>query len=157
MNDYSLTILQLADYEVYCNLQLIDFLARLSGDELQRDFGFGLRTPHRAIFHIANVMRTWSNCVGPIIAKPEPLPYRAEIPLADIRQMLVELGDSWLRAAQLPVPKRLGLFTCCGSDGAKRRCPCPYPKLSGACRSRRIVGPGRSALRPARQNRTRWP
>ena len=97
---YSQTILQLIDYEVWCNLQLIDFLARLSDAELHRDFGFGLRTPHRTIFHIASVMRTWSNCVGPVIAKPEPLPYRAEIPLAEIRAMLVELGDAWLRAAK---------------------------------------------------------
>ncbi|HLX61579.1 MAG TPA: DinB family protein [Planctomycetota bacterium] len=100
MTPYAQTILQLLDYEVHCNLQSLDFLARLADEELHRDMGFGWRTLHRTVFHIANVLRTWSRCVGPVIEKPEPLAYRAEMPLAEIRAMIVELGDAWRLAAK---------------------------------------------------------
>ena len=64
MGDYFATVLKLEEYEIWGNLQAIDFLAGLSEAEWRRDFGFGLRTPHRTMFHIADVMRGWSGCVG---------------------------------------------------------------------------------------------
>ena len=42
MGDYSDAILKLVEYELWCNLQAIDFLAGLSEDESKHDFGFGL-------------------------------------------------------------------------------------------------------------------
>jgi uncharacterized damage-inducible protein DinB len=100
MSDYAQTIFSLAEYEIWCNLQAIDFMSRVSDAELKRDCGFGLRSMHRTIFHIVNVVRTWSQCVGPVIEKPTPLTYQADLPLADIRAMLVSLGEAWLAAAR---------------------------------------------------------
>jgi hypothetical protein len=48
----------------------------------------------------ANVMRTWSRCVGPIIDRPFPLPYQEAMTLAEIRKMFIDLGASWLGAAK---------------------------------------------------------
>lgn len=98
MNDYADTINRLVKYELWCTIRAIDALTALSEDELARDFGFGLRTPHRTIFHIANVMRTWSSCVDPVIKKPTPLEYHSDMPLAEIRAMVVRLGESWSAA-----------------------------------------------------------
>lgn len=98
--DYSGTIFQLIDYELWCNNQALDFLSRLTPEELHRDFGFGLRTPHRTIFHIANVMRTWSNCVGPVINRPKPLPYGEDLSLEEIRGLFLDLGEAWKTAAK---------------------------------------------------------
>jgi len=42
--DYEETILQLVDYELWANFKLLDFIEGLSGEESNRDFGFGLRT-----------------------------------------------------------------------------------------------------------------
>ncbi len=87
MRDYSDTIFDLVEYELWCNLQLVNFLAGLSDDECKRDFGFGLRTPHRTIFHIADVMQGWSSCVGPVIEKV----------MAELGQVVV--GQPLLRSA----------------------------------------------------------
>jgi uncharacterized damage-inducible protein DinB len=57
MHAYSDTIFRLIEYETWCNLRAIDFLAGLSDAECKRDFKFGLRTPHRTIFHIVDVIR----------------------------------------------------------------------------------------------------
>ena len=75
MKDYSDTIFNLVEYEVWCNLRILDFFAGLSEEECRRDFGFGLRTPHRTLSHVADVMRAWSGCVGPRIEPPTWPPY----------------------------------------------------------------------------------
>lgn len=100
MSDYSDTIFKLVEYGLWCNFRAVDFLAGLSDAECKRDFGFGWRTPHRTMFHIANVMRTWSRCVGPVIDKPSPLPYEEALHLQDIRAMFVDFGEAWLAAAK---------------------------------------------------------
>lgn len=93
------TIRQLLEYELWCNRLALNFVAGLSSEEQQRDFGFGLRTPHHTVFHIVNVMRTWSACVAPVIQKPDPLPYRRDQPLEEIGRALEEVGRGWLEAA----------------------------------------------------------
>lgn len=100
MNDYVGTILKLVEYELWCNFRALDFLDGLSSEECQRDFGFGWRTAQRTIFHIANVMRTWSNCVGPVIEEPTPLPYDDALSLQEIRALFVEIGDAWMTAVK---------------------------------------------------------
>ncbi|GGJ48963.1 DinB family protein [Deinococcus roseus] len=100
MHDYVETILKLAEYELWTNLQLLDAVADLPESDLHRDFGFGLRTPHHTLFHIANVMRTWSACVGTEIRKPEPLPYDPSLSLEDLRSMFLQLGADWQKAIQ---------------------------------------------------------
>ena len=100
MRDYSDTILKLVEYELWCNLQAIDFLAGLSDDQCKHDFGFGLRTPHRTMFHLADVMRGWSGCVGPIINRPSWLPYDETVTLQQIRKKIIDVGESWLAAAR---------------------------------------------------------
>jgi uncharacterized damage-inducible protein DinB len=100
MSDYSATIFNLVEYEVWCNLQAVDFLSRLSDEECRRDFGFGLRTPHRTMSHIADVMRGWSSCVGPTIEQPCWPTYDEAETLAEIRNRIAEIGDSWLAAAK---------------------------------------------------------
>ena len=94
------TSLQLVEYELWCNREALAGLARLSAADLHRDFGFGHRTPHRTIFHIADVMQGWSRRVGPVLSDPVWLPYDATLTLADLRQLLVASGDGWLAAAR---------------------------------------------------------
>ena len=100
MRDYFDTIFNLVEYELWCNLQAVDFLAGLSEKECQRDFGFGLRTPHRTMFHIADVMHGWSTCVGPVIAKPSWLTYDETATLQEIRRKIADVGKSWQAAAK---------------------------------------------------------
>ena len=100
MSDYSATIFNLIEYEVWCNLRAVDFLIHLPDTEFRRDFGFGLRTPHRTISHIADVMRGWSGCVGPTIERPSWPMYNESETLAAIRRRIAEVGDSWLAAAK---------------------------------------------------------
>ena len=100
MNDYSETIYHLVEYEVWCNLRMLDFLAGLPDGECRRDFGFGLRTPHRTISHVADVMRAWSGCVGPRIEPPNWPPYDEAETLQEIRDRMAATGASWLAAAK---------------------------------------------------------
>ena len=100
MSDYSATIFNLLEYEVWCNLRAIDFLATLPDDECRRDFRFGLRTPHRTMSHIADVIRGWSGCVGPTIKKPSWPKYDESETLQEIRNRIADAGDSWLAAAK---------------------------------------------------------
>src|SRR6266853_1785758 len=94
--DFFGTISQLVKYEVWCNLQAVDFFSALLAAEHHRDFGFGLRTPHRTLFHVADVMRGWSGCAGPIIQKPSWQTYDPGVGFHNIRSVLVDTGDSWL-------------------------------------------------------------
>lgn len=100
MSDYSDTIFNLVEYEVWCNLQALDFLAGLSEAECRHDFGFGLRTPHRTMSHIADVMHGWSGCVGPNIEMPIWPTYDESEALQEMRARIAEVGDFWLRAAK---------------------------------------------------------
>ena len=100
MSGYFATIFNLVEYEVWCNLKTVDFLSRLSESEYRRDFGFGLRTPHRTMSHIADVMRGWSGCVGPTIEKPSWPTYDETETLEAIRKRIAEVGDLWLAAAK---------------------------------------------------------
>jgi uncharacterized damage-inducible protein DinB len=98
--NYAPIIFKLVEYELWCNFQALDFLASLSPEECHRDFGFGLRTPHQTMFHIANVIQGWSGCVGPVRKKPSWSIYSETISLAEIRAMFVDLAASWLEAAK---------------------------------------------------------
>ena len=100
MSDYSSTIFNLVEYEIWCNLRAIDFLAGLPEADCRRDFGFGLRTPLRTMSHIADVMRGWSGCVGPEIVKPVWQSEDDSMTLQQIREKIVAVGESWLRAAR---------------------------------------------------------
>ena len=100
MKEYSETIFNLVEYEVWCNLRILDFLSGLSEEEYRRDFGFGLRTPHRTISHVADVMRGWSGCVGPRIERPTWPPYDEAETLQEIRHRMAGTGASWLAAAK---------------------------------------------------------
>jgi len=100
MPDCAETIFTLIEYELWCNNRALDFLSSLREDECRRDFGFGLRTPHRTIFHIADVMRGWSRSVGPVVAPPSWSAYRDDIPLSGIREMMMSAGSYWLAAAR---------------------------------------------------------
>jgi uncharacterized damage-inducible protein DinB len=100
MRNYADTIFRLVEYELWCNLRVLDFLAGLSAEECKRDFGFGLRTPHRTMFHIAEVMRGWGGCVGPTIEKPSWLEYDESMTLHDIKGLLTSAGESLLAAAR---------------------------------------------------------
>ncbi len=100
MPDCAETIFALIEYELWCNNRALDFLSSLSEDEHRRDFGFGLRTPHRTIFHIADVIQGWSRSVGPIVEPPSWMPYRDDIALSEIREIFASAGSYWLRAAR---------------------------------------------------------
>jgi uncharacterized damage-inducible protein DinB len=96
----SATLFRLVEYEVWCNQQAIDFLADLDDAERKRDFGFGLRTPHATMFHVVDVLRGWSGCVGPVIARPVWRTYDESLSLAELRDTLCAAGDAWLAAAK---------------------------------------------------------
>jgi uncharacterized damage-inducible protein DinB/predicted enzyme related to lactoylglutathione lyase len=98
--EYFDSIIKLVEYELWCNLRAIDFLGGLSDVELKRDFGFGLRTPHRTMFHIADVMQGWGGYVGPITTKPTWRTYDELMTLEEIRTKLTFAGQSCLAAAK---------------------------------------------------------
>jgi uncharacterized damage-inducible protein DinB len=100
VSDYFHTISELIEFELWCNSQAVKFLEKLTPQELEQDFGFGLRTLHHTMFHIANVMRTWSLQVKPEIERVQPLPYNQNSSLQDIRLLLEEVGVAWLLAAR---------------------------------------------------------
>ena len=100
MSRYFATIARLIEYEVWCNRRAVGALEALSETEARRDFGFGWRTPHATVFHIADVMRGWARAVGPVIEAPTWSPYRETVTLGEIRSMLDEAGESLRTAAQ---------------------------------------------------------
>lgn len=100
MSEYFPTILNLVEYEISCNLQAVDFLSGISDEECRRDFGFGLRTPHRTMSHIAEVMRGWSGCVAPVVEKPAWTEYDESETLDQIRSKITAVGGSWLSATK---------------------------------------------------------
>ncbi len=100
MNDYADTVFNLVEYEVWCNLKAVNFLPGLSEEECKHDFGFGLRTPHRTVSHIADVMAGWSGCVGPTIERPSWREYHDTETLEGMRERIADVGKSWLAAAK---------------------------------------------------------
>ena len=100
MSRYSATIFNLIEYEVWCNLRALEFLGSLSDEECRRDFGFGLRTPHRTMSHIADVMKGWSGCVGPTLERPSWPAYDETEGLEAIRNRIADVGQTWLAAAK---------------------------------------------------------
>jgi uncharacterized damage-inducible protein DinB len=107
MNHYTRTIFELVEYEITCNLTLLEFLADLPEEKLHRDFGFGLRTPHRTIFHIADVLQGWSGCVGPVIKSPLWLTYDESRTIGSIREMFLGFAEAWLTSARLSHEQKL--------------------------------------------------
>src|SRR3954447_3836586 len=95
---YFPTIQLLAEYEIWCNARTFDAAAALAPNQLFQPFGFGFGTIHHTLFHTVNVLRTWSACVGPVIAKPQPLPYRAEMSLAEMAKWNDQLSASLLKS-----------------------------------------------------------
>jgi len=95
---YFPAIRNLAEYEVWCNAGAMKAAAALPIDSLRQPFGFGLGTIHATLFHIVNVFRTWSRCVGPEIKKPAWLPYNSECTLEFISLMNDELSAEFLDA-----------------------------------------------------------
>src|SRR6185436_559974 len=107
MSDYAEIILDLVEYELWCNFRVLDFVEGLSEEERNRDFGFGLRTPHQTIVHIAKVMQGWSRCVGPIIEEPTWLDYDQPASLQDVRRILQSVTESLPAAAKASIDQGL--------------------------------------------------
>jgi len=97
------TIMTLVEYEAWCNRQILTFLDTLPKDTLHTDFGFGLRTPHRTVFHIAQVMLGWVRAVGPTIERPAWSTYDAAAGLDNIRAMMEQAGHALRDAATASV------------------------------------------------------
>ncbi|HEX4146550.1 MAG TPA: DinB family protein [Pirellulales bacterium] len=95
---YFPSIRRLAEYEVWCNATVFRKAAALDQAELRQRFPFGFGTIHATLFHIANVLRTWSSCVGPEIVRPDPLPYDPQAPLDAIARLNDELSAAFLAA-----------------------------------------------------------
>jgi uncharacterized damage-inducible protein DinB len=107
MSDFAEIILDLVEYELWCNFRVLDFVEGLSEEERNRDFGFGLRTPHQTMVHIAKVMQGWSRCVGPVIEEPTWLDYEQPASLQDVRRMLESMGKSFPEAAKASIDQGL--------------------------------------------------
>ena len=97
--DYTATIFDLVKYETWCNLKVADFMSKLPEEQCHRDFGFGLRTPHHTLFHIADVMQGWGGCVGPVVKPPVWLTYNKQMPISEIRARLLQYGTAFEAAA----------------------------------------------------------
>ena len=107
MSDYAKIILDFVEYELWCNFRVLDFLEELSEEERNRDFGFGLRTAHQTMVHIAKVMQGWSQCVGPIIEEPTWLDYDQPASLQDVRRMLQSMNECFPAAAKASIDQGL--------------------------------------------------
>ncbi len=83
------------EYEVWCTIRVLEALDELPDDALHRDFGFGLRTPHRTAFHVVDVMGGWSGCVGPAIRAPVWAEYDTAVAPTALRAEVVRIGRSW--------------------------------------------------------------
>ncbi|MDB5328079.1 MAG: Nuclease inhibitor [Phycisphaerales bacterium] len=95
---YFPAIRQLAEYEVWCNRQIIDFAGQLPAGQLFQQFPFGLHTIHETLFHVVEVFQTWGGCVGPVIAKPAMVPYDRAMPLGEIADWNAKLATDFLAA-----------------------------------------------------------
>ena len=95
---YFPTIRKLAQYEIWCNHLSLGSAAKLSPDELFHPFPFGFRTIHATLFHIVEVLNTWTGSIAPTISKPAMIPYDPAMPLDQIATWNAELSQSFLSA-----------------------------------------------------------
>lgn len=95
---YFPAIRQLAEYETWCNSRAIDAALRLSDEQLFQRFTFGLKTVHATLFHVVEVLQTWSGCVGPRVSKPPMVPYDPAVSLDRIAKWNAELSEAFLSA-----------------------------------------------------------
>ena len=93
-------LVRLLEYEVWCSFRALEAVEALPADDCRRDFGFGWRTPHATMFHIADVMRGWGRTVGPAIEQPAWRPYDSSLPLQDIRTMLTDAATHLVAAVK---------------------------------------------------------
>ncbi len=94
------TVLELLEYELNCNDKLMEGLSKLPVGSLHQDHGFGLRTVHRTIAHIADVMQGWGACVGPHIREPKWEAYNASEDIGELGARLARIGQAVLEAAR---------------------------------------------------------
>ena len=94
------TALELLAYDRWCNDHVMVCLAALPDSTVHREMGFGLRTMHRSMAHIADVLQGWGGCVGPDLRAPTWIPYDASEPVAALRRRLAQIGDSVLASAR---------------------------------------------------------
>lgn len=104
---YFPAIMQLAEYEVWCNRRSLDAAGELTADQLFHPFPFGFQTVHATLFHVVEVLQTWSGCVGPTICKPPMLPYHPNMSLERLAEWNGELGESFLKAIDASHAQRL--------------------------------------------------
>jgi len=95
---YFPAIRDLAEYEVWCNVRVLEAAGRLDANQLFQQFPFGLHTIHETLFHIVEVFQIWSGCVGPVIAKPAMVPYDPRMTLDRLAQWNGELSEAFLKA-----------------------------------------------------------
>src|SRR4051794_9711543 len=95
---YFPAIRQLAKYEVWCNQRSLEAAETLTTEELFHRFAFGFQTVHATLFHIVEVLQTWSGCVGPTIFKPPMLPYDPKMSLGKLAEWNSELSAAFLQA-----------------------------------------------------------
>ena len=100
MQSEHMTAIELFEYEVHCNDKVMEVLASLSVDALHRDHGFGLRTVHRTMAHIADVLRGWSTRVGPHLGKPVWQTYDESEDIHVLRARLAAIGQTAFDAAR---------------------------------------------------------
>jgi uncharacterized damage-inducible protein DinB len=97
-DQYFPAIRQLAEYEVWCNRRSLDAAGDLTTEQLFQPFPFGLQTVHATLFHVVEVLQTWSGCVGPTISKPAMVPYDPSMSLEQLADWNNRLSDAFLRA-----------------------------------------------------------
>jgi uncharacterized damage-inducible protein DinB len=107
MNDYSETIFKLVEYELWANFKLLEFLERMPEEERNREFGFGLRTPHQTLVHIAKVLQGWSGCIGPVIQEPSWKDYDRPASLLEVRKIFESVAESLPAAAKAAAGQHL--------------------------------------------------
>jgi len=93
---YFPAIRQLAEYEVWCNRRSLDAARQLTAEQLFERFPLGLQTVHATLFHVVEVLQTWSGCVGPVISKPPMTPYDSTMSLERLAEWNGELSDALL-------------------------------------------------------------
>jgi uncharacterized damage-inducible protein DinB len=100
-------IRQLAEYQVWCNRRSLQAAGELTAEQLFHRFPFGFRTVHATLFHVVEVLQTWSGCVGPVISKPPMLPYDATMTLQRLAEWNDQLSGAFLSAIDASHEQRL--------------------------------------------------
>jgi len=95
---YFPAIKQLAEYEVWCNCRSLEAAGELTAEQLFRRFSFGFQTIHATLFHVVEVLQTWSGCVASTISKPPMLLYDPKMSLERLAEWNRELSGAFLAA-----------------------------------------------------------